>query len=208
MRQPEQRGAKGGRACVARRARRAFTLIEVLIVVVILAIAGVMVIPSMSQAGVLRVQTAVRTVVSDIAFLQSEAIAFQSRRAIWFGRVARWSDTDGRWDFVEGNGYVMAEVTGAELDLRTGALPDPDRPTRPFFRDFDDPEYGGARISDIAFNGGELLIFDEIGGPVADLDGPEPGTGGTLSVEGSGSTFQVQIQAFTGRVVVTRTVAP
>ncbi len=185
--------------------RRGFTLIEVLLVVVLLGIAGVLVIPSMSQVGVLRVQASVRTVVADITFLQSEAVAFQGRRAIWFGKVPRWDEAGGAWTFIDGNGYVMAEVTGPSLDLTANALPDPDRPERPLARNFDEPGYAGAALGDIDFNGGALLIFDELGGPVRDLDGPEPGDTGSITITGSGSVFRVNVEAFTGRVTVTKT---
>lgn len=184
---------------------RGFTLIEVLLIVALLGIAGVLVIPSMNQAGALRVQAGVRTLVSDISFLQAEAIAFQSRRAIWFGKVARLNAETGAWEFVDGNGYTMAEVTGPELTLSTNFLTDPDDPRRPFFRDFSGGDYGGAIISNARFNGGELLIFDEIGGTVAELDGPDPGEGGEVTIEGSGSQFIVSVQPYSGRVIVTRT---
>lgn len=199
-----QRG--GPRATTPRRA--GYTLIEVLVVVVVLGIAGVLVIPSMSQASVLRVQAAVRTLVADISYVQSEAIAFQSRRVIWFGIVPRWLADEGRWDFVEGNGYVMAEVRGPALNLATDFIPDPDKPTRPLARDFSRAEFGGATIASPAFNGEALLIFDELGGPVAELDGPDPGLGGQVVVQGGGSSFRVDVQAYTGRVTVTRTAAP
>jgi type II secretory pathway pseudopilin PulG len=198
------RNRRAGLLKAGRRAR-GFTLIEVLLIVALLGIAGVLVIPSMNQAGALRVQAGVRTLVSDISFLQAEAIAFQSRRAIWFGKVGRLNPDTGAWEFIDGNGYTMAEVTGPELTLSTNALTDPDDPRRPFFRDFSGGEYGGAVIGNAQFNGGELLIFDEIGGTVAELDGPEPGDGGEVTIEGSGSQFVVSVQPYSGRVIVTRT---
>lgn len=184
---------------------RGFTLIEVMIVVVLLGIAGALVIPSMSQVGVLRVQSTVRTVVADITYLQGEAMAYQSRRAIWFGKVARYNASSRAYEFVDGNGYTLAEVTGATLNLSLHAVPDPDFPSRPLSRDFDKPEYAGARLQNFSFNGGALLIFDELGGPVSELDGPDPGTGGNLEITGSGSVFRVDVEPYTGRVRVTKT---
>lgn len=204
----EDRSRAKGAAHRAGRRPTGFTLIEVLLIVVILGIAGTLVIPSMSQAGVLRVQAAVRTAVADIAYLQSEAIAFQSRRAIWFGKIAVWNEETSAWDYVDGNGYVMAEVRGPELTLATDALPDPDAPDRPFFRDFSQGQYGDAALADPDFNETDLLIFDELGGPVAELDGPDPGDGGTLTISGSGSTFELRVEAYTGRVVVSKTEEP
>lgn len=183
--------------------RRGFTLIEVMLIVVMLGIAGVLVIPSMSQTNVLRVQSTVRTLVADVAFLQSDAVAYQSRRAIVFG-VVPVKNADGVWEFAEGNGYTLAEVRGAELDLATDAMLDPDDPSRPFGRDFSEAEFAGAVLSTPSFNGGNMLIFDELGGPVAELEGPDPGDGGTVQIAGSGSTFRIEVQAYTGRVRVTR----
>ena len=185
-------------------ARSGFTLIEVLIVVVLLGIAGALVIPSMQQVGVLRVQSAVRTLVADITYIQGDAVAFQQRRAVWFGQVPRLNQALGTFEFIAGNGYTLAEVTGPVLDLTVSAMVDPDRPTQPYARSFDDDRFHGARLQNVDFNGGAILIFDELGGPVRDLDGPEPGTGGSLEVRGSGSIFTVNIEAYTGRVTVDR----
>lgn len=189
-----------GRRCAA----RGFTLIEVLIVVVLLGLAGALVIPSMDQTGVLRVQAGVRALVSDIAYVQGDALAYQSRRAIWFGKVAVRDPESGAWTFEDGNGYTACEVSGAEIDLDNDWLPDPESVSRPLSRNFSDGQFGGAALSDIEFNEGALLIFDELGGPVAELDGPDPGTGGSLRVTGSGAVFSVGVEAYTGRVTVTR----
>lgn len=188
--------------------RRGFTLIEVLIVVVLLGIAGALVIPSMQQVGVLRVQAAVRSLVADITYVQGDAVAFQQRRAVWFGQVPQFNQGTGTFDYVAGNGYTLAEVTGPALDLTANAMVDPDRPTQPYTRNFDDDRFHGARLENVDFNGGAILIFDELGGPVRDLDGPEPGTGGSLDVRGSGSIFSVNIEAYTGRITVDRTDDP
>jgi len=184
---------------------RGFTLVEVLIVVVLLGIAGALVIPSMAQTGVLRVQAAVRTIVADITYIQGEAVAYQARRAIWFGKVAQWSSATSSWNFVDGNGYVLAEVNGPTLDLNIDHMVDPSDPSTPYFRNFDMDKYGGSVISAAAFDGNALLIFDELGGPVADLSGPNPSVGGSVTIDGSGATFVLQVESYTGRVTVTKT---
>ena len=76
-------------------ARRAFTLVELLIAVTVMGIAGALVIPSMSQVGALRGQTAVRTIVADITYAQSEALAHQRRYVIVFGQIV---ESDGASD--------------------------------------------------------------------------------------------------------------
>ncbi len=183
---------------------RAFTLIEVLIVVVVLGVAGALVIPSMSSTGVLRVQAAVRTLVADMVFVQSDALAYQTRRVIWFGKVAVLDQDSGIWSFVDGNGYVIAQVNGPVVDLATDTMADPDNPNRPFSRDFDQGRYGAATIGDADFNNGTMLIFDELGGPIAELEGDNPGIGGRVQITGSGSVFRIDVAPYTGRITVTR----
>ncbi len=188
---------------------RGYTLVEILIVVVILGIAGAMVIPSMAQTGVLRIQASVRTLVSDITFAQADAMAFQSRRVVSFGRVARW-DGDS-WEIVAGNGYTLyAPPPGAAaVDYVNDFIVDPaatsgSQPDRPYSRDFSENRFAGAVISNIDFNGGNDLIFDELGGPVRLLQGDDPGVSGTLEISGPNARFSVSVEAYTGRVTVTR----
>lgn len=187
--------------------RRGVTLIEVLIVVTLLGLAGAMVIPSMRHVGVLRIQAAVRTVVGDITFMQSEALARQSRYIMVFGKVVM-RDEDGLWQVVDGEGYtIFAPPPGAAaLDVAStvDVYFDPLDHGRPMTRDFTDEEFAGARIDNFNINGGNWLIFDELGGPVLGITGDDPGAGGTFRIIGDDSTFQINIEAFTGRVEVAR----
>lgn len=188
-------------------ARRAYTLIELLLIVTLLGIAGALVIPSMSSSSVLRIQATVRTLVSDMTFMQADAMAYQSRRIMVFGQVAQWNAASSTWEIVEGNGYtVYAVPTGVTvLDLNSMWMDDPSDSTRPFSRDFNDTKYGGGRIANPAFNGDERLIFDELGGPVAAIDSDDPGMSGTVEIVGEDRRFLVTVEAYTGRVTVART---
>lgn len=189
------------------RRRRGVTLIEVLLVVTIMGIAGSLVIPSMSKVGVLRIQASVRTLVGDITYIQSEALANQSRYVMVFGRVVR-RDNEGNWKIVEGNGYtIFAPPPGAgsiNVASLVDVLFDPLDNGRPMSRDFDDPKFAGAVIDTVNFNNGKQLIFDELGGPTLSLTGDEPGAGGSLRIVGPDSAFRVEVEAFTGRVEVVR----
>lgn len=186
---------------------RAVTLIEVLIVVVMLGIAGVMVIPSMANVGVLRIQASVRTLVGDVTYIQSEALANQSRYVMAFGRVAQQNE-EGAWEVVEGNGYtIFAPPPGAasvNVASPVDVLFDPLDHGRPMSRNFNDEQFAGAQIQDVNFNNGALLIFDELGGPVLNLTSDDPGAGGSLRIVGVDSAFEVSIEPFTGRVEVVR----
>lgn len=159
---------------------RAYTLVEVLIVVVILGIAGAMVIPSFGQTSVLRVQGAVRTLVSDITVAQSDAIAFQRGMGIVF------------YPQVDQSRYVICEVSGNRMDVELDRIAE---------RTIGGERFGGTTFSNISL-ADNRLIFDEMGGPVI-----SPGSGtvaptGTIDITGSGQTFRLSIEAYTGRVTI------
>lgn len=190
---------------------RGFTLVEVLVTVVLLAIAATLVIPSMSSTDVLRVQAAVRQIVADVTFAQMDAMAYQERRAIWFERVPV-DPTAQPWQFTVGNGYTIAEVSGPILDLSTAALYHPDEPDEPYSRNFDLGDFGSAAIASADFDGDGLLIFDELGGPVQQLTGEETSNGGTIRMTGGSEgqyVFDIEIAPMTGRITVEQsTLAP
>jgi prepilin-type N-terminal cleavage/methylation domain-containing protein len=185
---------------------RAFTLIEILIVVALMGIAGSLVVPAMGQVGVLRIRSAVRSLISDMTYAQSDAMASQNRRVIVFGLVGRRDPGTGIWAFLPGNGYTIYSPApgSAALDLNNDWLPDPENGIYPFTRDFSDNEFGGAQIANVTINGGTWLIFDELGGPVQFLTGGAPGTGGQLDVLNADTTFRVVVEPYTGRITVTR----
>ncbi|QOI99012.1 MAG: prepilin-type N-terminal cleavage/methylation domain-containing protein [Phycisphaeraceae bacterium] len=162
---------------------RGYTLIEVLIVVVVLGIAASLVTPSMGGSGSLRVQAAVRTIVADITFAQSDSLAFQAGRALIFNP--------------DENEYTMVEVRSSTLD------PEVDRVQ---LTSFNHGKFGDARITRVAFSGdaGNLLIFDEMGAPVTAPLGSTPASNGFVEVEGSGQRFTLTVEGFTGRVSVAR----
>jgi prepilin-type N-terminal cleavage/methylation domain-containing protein len=179
---------------IARAAGRGFTLLEILVVIVVLGIAGALVIPAMGETGVLKVQAAVRTIISDITFIQAEAVAFQERRAMVFD--------------VDTSSYALVEVPGSTIDVAANTMFDPTKPDGRYLVDFRDEKFGQARITSAAFSGTNTLIFDGMGGPVADAAGALPGNGGTVRVTGSGQTIDIRVEPFTGRVVVVTVTPP
>jgi prepilin-type N-terminal cleavage/methylation domain-containing protein len=161
---------------------RAYTLVELLVVILILGIAASMVGPAMGGTGVLRVQAAVRLLVADITEAQSEALAYQKGRALMF------FPADNRWEIIEVTGPVLQPA----LDIiRSSQIVGGD--------------FGDSRLASADFDGDTVLIFDEMGGPVTTPQGNTPGANGVLRVTGSGQEFTITIEAYTGRVTVKRT---
>ncbi len=169
---------------------RGYTLIEVLVVVTVLGIAAALLVPSMGQTGVLRVQAAVRTVVADIAYAQSDAVAYQRRRGIVFEEDA--------------NKYTIYDVHGDAPFPDEDILVDGTRESGRAEVSFNDPRFGGAMISAVSFDNTAILTFDEIGGPVQGPTSTAPSAGGYVEITGSGSVFRVNVEAYTGRISVQR----
>lgn len=174
------------------RARRGYTLLEMLLVVGLLAIAATLVVPAMGNTDILRVQAAVRTLVADMTFAQADALAFQHRRALVF-------DTTN-------NTLTLYEVNGTTLSAGD-ILPSPGAfgVNGQYIRDLNRAEFAGAALSAVDFDGGATLIFDEMGGPVNSLTGEEPALPGYVEISGSGQTFRINVEAYTGRITVQRT---
>ena len=173
-----------------RRGRRGYTLVEVLVLVAILGVASAIVIPSVGSSGVLRAQAAVRAVVSDIAFAQSDAMAFQSGRAVYFDVAA--------------NRYVVCAVVNGSVVPETDALYDPHRKTGFMDLDLDDGDFGGAFLESVNIDGGTMIVFDEQGAPVAAPGSNSPSGGGTITILGEGVRYIIDIDGFTGHITTDR----
>lgn len=162
------------------RVRRGYTLIEVLILVVILGIAASLVIPSLGSAEVMRTQAAVRQIVADLTLAQSEALAYQRGRALVFD--------------VTGNSYRVVEIRGGVIDPTNNTL---------YEVALDDGStFGDSRIVSAEFDGDATMMFDEMGAPAVAPGNPTPPATGVIRIEGGGNAFEIEIDGYTGRVVV------
>jgi prepilin-type N-terminal cleavage/methylation domain-containing protein len=177
---------------VSRAVRRGLTLIEVLVVVVILGLAGAMVIPAMGSTGVLRVQGAIRTLVSDITFAQSDAMAFQQARAIVFDQP--------------NNSYRVVQVINGTIDV-ANTMFDATRENKRMLVNLNNPDFGGARMTSVDFGADAAqfrLVFDDLGTPVIDPSGNTPSAGGRVRIQGQDSVHEVIVEPYTGRISVRR----
>ena len=160
-----------------RRFRRAYTLVEVLIVVAILGIVSAAVVPSMLSAGAMGVQAAARIIVSDLLYAQNEAIAHQAERRVTFD--------------VGANAYRLVDENGSALsvDWKNGK-------DNNYIIDFTkDSRFQGVTITSVNFNDGNTVSYDDLG---------TPSSGGSVTIQYERRRYRVDVAAFTGRITVTK----
>jgi type II secretory pathway pseudopilin PulG len=178
--------------------RRAYTLIEAVILMVVLGIAAVLLVPHLSDRGDTEIQAAARQLVADISWAQCDAVASQGYRRLHF--------------YSDGRGWCLVNVTDATFndifDPATAVYSeDPWRTRRgggDFTVDFDaDDRFALVAVSDVTVaEGGRDITFDRLGGTVS-----APGLGaGAASVTLSDGTdnWKLDIAPVTGRIVVAR----
>jgi prepilin-type N-terminal cleavage/methylation domain-containing protein len=176
--------------------RGAYTLIELLLVVALLGLASALLIPYLEGRDSLRVQAAVRQVVADLSFAQSDALAHQEYRRVHF--------------YDDGRGYCIVRVgesqVGSTFDPDTADyIYDPlafsDESSR-FVVDFtNDSRFTGVAITGVSIDSnGADVYYDPLGGTVRASG--VPGTGGTITMEADGYTYRITISAFTGKLTV------
>src|SRR5687768_15113383 len=68
--------------------RPAFTLVEILVVVLILGIAAAAIVPQMGNRGDLKAAAAARMIMADLIYAQNRAIATQTRHYVTFDTAA------------------------------------------------------------------------------------------------------------------------
>lgn len=155
---------------------RAFTLVEVLVVVVIMGIAGAVVVPSLMRTSTFGVQAAGRMAISDIIIAQNAAIAAQANRSIIFEPAQ--------------NRYRLVDNTGTTLQAkwRAGGT------ATNYIIDFDtDTRFAGVTIQNANFGGDATLVFDALG---------SPDSGGTFDLVAPDAGYRVTVTPFTGRVTI------
>ncbi|MDG2423790.1 MAG: prepilin-type N-terminal cleavage/methylation domain-containing protein [Phycisphaerales bacterium] len=181
-----------------RTIRHAYTLIELLMVVALLGIAAALLGPPLTNMGRLETSSAVRRLIADITFAQSEALAGQSYRRIHF--------------FDDGSGYCLLNITDADFNdpynpATADYVADPAGTVRGlghYIVNFvTDQRFNTVTVSDLEMNdGGRSVTFDSLGGTIE-----SPGTPageGRIVLTGEDAEYEITIAPVTGKVSVLR----
>lgn len=173
-----------------------YTLIELVMVIGLLGLAASLLIPYMVERSTLESQAAVRHIVADLSFAQSDALAHQEMRRVHF--------------YDDGRGYCIVRITeanfGAEFDPDTALyVRDPLAPAGyagHYIIDFTESDrFANISITDVNIDNNQRHItYDALGGTV--MSGDLPGTGGYIEVTSEDVVYRINITPFTGKLTV------
>ena len=190
--------------------RRAYTLIELLIVIALLGIAGAVLVPHLTNLNRMEVQAAVRTVIADLSFAQSDALANQEYRRAHFyadGRgycLTRVAEADFFKAFDYSDGAALADQPEYIIDPLGGAG-NLDRYVMDFAAD---DRYQMVRIEEARIDGVDLtpdgvdVTYDSLGGTVSSPN--VPGAGGRIVIGSATERYEILMAPFTGKLTVNR----
>jgi type II secretory pathway pseudopilin PulG len=180
---------------------RSYTLIELIMVMTVLALAAALLVPNIVGSDTMRAQAAVRLLIADLSFAQSDALANQEYRRVVF--------------YADGSGYCIIEVAGAETtpadldDPGVNYIYDPLGTMGRYIIDFStDNRFEGVLFSAATIDGIDLadrpeVTYDLMGGTVLSDSASLPGTGGSVTLSYKDSSYQIDIAPFTGKLTVT-----
>ncbi|KPK86302.1 MAG: hypothetical protein AMJ81_01610 [Phycisphaerae bacterium SM23_33] len=120
-----------------------FTLVELIMVLIVLAIAAAMIIPQAVGTSDLRAQSAARVVVADLEYAQNHAIVTQTNISVTFD--------------VSANSYRVSNESGTLSHPITKQAYEVDFDTKRGF--------GSVSIAAVSFGGAPLVTFDSLGAP-------------------------------------------
>jgi prepilin-type N-terminal cleavage/methylation domain-containing protein len=172
-----------------RTARRAFTLAEILVVVVVLGIAAALILPKIGNRDDLRATSMAREIMADLAYAQSRAVSTQTPTYVRFDMV------NDRYDLLE-------QIAPSDVFM-----------THPVNLDNFRVPLGSGRTDDlkdvvldqVTFDTHTVLMYDEMGAPHSydpTSQTSAPLAAGSVRIKSHSYTLTITIQPFSGELKV------
>jgi prepilin-type N-terminal cleavage/methylation domain-containing protein len=161
------------------RLKKAFTIVELIIVMVILSIISMIAIPMLSSAADTQVRSAANILAADIEYTKNLAITHQKNYSVVF-------NTDGNSYQICDKDLVVIEhpVTG-----------------KPYSVNFtNESRLGRVGISSALFDGSNKLTFDYLGSPYNGSSNPL--NSGEIILDADAFSMTIQVQAVTGYLTI------
>jgi prepilin-type N-terminal cleavage/methylation domain-containing protein len=172
-----------------RTSSAAFTLIEILMVISILGVAAAIIIPQVGARDDLRCQSMARSIMADLAYVQSRAVSTQRKQYVRFD--------------VDANTYeVLDAISGTEHLIDHPVNHNPFRVTLGATRrdSLKDVVFDAA-----SFNGKPVLYFDELGTPYSydpDTEAVAALAAGSIRLKSHEYTITITVEPYSGELKV------
>jgi len=161
---------------------KAFTIIEILIVVALLAIAAMMAVPMMSSAASIQIDSAANMIAADLEYAKSMAISRGQKFSVVFDKTTET--------------YQIKDQDGA-------VIPHPVKKGFSYVIDFrNDRRLNRVDIVDANFDGTNEVKFDYLGSPYNGNAPPTPLNSGVVSLQAAGATKTIRVEPVTGYISI------
>lgn len=165
--------------------QRGFSMVEILVVIVIIAIAAMMAVPMFSSAGSVQVKSAANIIAADLEYAKSMAITRGQNYSVVFDKAAesyRIVDQDGNTishPVKKGFSYVMNFRSDSRLSR--------------------------VDISTVDFQPGasDTITFDYLGSPYSGQGVANPLNSGQIRIGAEGVTATISVEPVTGFISIT-----
>ena len=149
-------------------------MVEILIVVVIIAIAAMVAIPMMSSGGSMQIRSAANMIAADLEYAKSMAISRQKTYAVVF------DESTESYQIEDPNGIINHPVKkGFTYEVKFS----------------NDSRLSKVDIAAVDFGGTSQIEFDYLGSPI--------NGGGTVSLQADGTTITINVEPVTGFISIT-----
>lgn len=161
------------------RLKKAFTFVEIIVVVFILSIISMIAVPMLSSAADTQVRSAANILAADIEYAKNLAISRQKNYSVVFD--------------VGNNIYEIHDNNGAVIDHPVTG--------KPYSVNFaDDSRLNRVVISSALFDSSTTLTFDYLGSPYNGISTPL--NSGKVILEAEDYSMTIQVQAVTGYLTI------